>query len=135
MGIAIVIASFLAGGITSTVVFWQVLPERLKHHIDYKQRWEGAVSLLGAQGQLTDEQVRQIRGYDQQPPPSPVPGTAKPGTSTGPSAATLRTLHSMASWDRKDAEILRARKGLPPLDDLIGMASWDIKAVLNERDS
>lgn len=129
MELIIIALIFLIGIVTGGALLWQWLPQRLKHHIDYKQRWENAVTLLGNQGQLTDEQITLIRGSAQ---PAPVPESAAPRHS-GPTAATLRTLHSMASWDRKDAEIARARHGQPPLDDLEGMASWDVKDVLEAR--
>jgi hypothetical protein len=129
---------FLTGLVTGAIALWRMLPGRLKHHIDYKQRWEEAITLLGNQGQLTDEQIAKIRGEVQprEPQPDPPGGPIWPHhryASTEPSPAVLKALHNMASWDRKDAEIARARRGLPPLDDLVGMASWDAKDVLEER--
>jgi hypothetical protein len=46
MIIFIVLSSFLVGVITSLIAFWGILPSRRNIHSDYKQRWEGAVSLL-----------------------------------------------------------------------------------------
>lgn len=119
--LAILIAMFsgVAGG---ALIMWGLLPRRYKQHIDYKQRWQDAIRLLAEQGQLSEDQVRRISGNA-----SPVapPGEVQP--------ASLRTLHSLATWDRKELEISRAREGLPPVDDLKGMASWDITAVLKAR--
>ena len=50
-----------------------------------------------------------------------------------PGGYDLKMLHSMATWDRAAIEIARAKKGLPPKDDLRGMASWDIKDVMKAR--
>ena len=74
--------------IFGAVTLWLWLPKRYKHHIDYRQRWEYAVALLGVQGQLTDEQVGLIH-WERQAPPE---------TTT---AETLRMLHSMASGTGK----------------------------------
>lgn len=133
MKFIVVVIVFLIGIVTGAALLWQWLPQRLKHHIDYRQRWEDAVTLLGNQGQLTDEQITLIRG-GAQPAAQPEPAR-KPDRGGEPAvtAATLRTLHGMASWDRKDAEIARARHGQPPLDDLEGMASWDVRDVLEAR--
>lgn len=106
-------------GVTGTL---RLIPKGRTVNIDYRQRWEDAVALLG-EGQLTDEQVRKIS-----PEPSRVAVI-----HDKPTPEILRTLHSMASWDRKTIEIQRARNGLPPVDDLAGMASWDKKAVLLAR--
>lgn len=136
MEIFIIALVFLLGGITGALVLWQWLPQRLKHHIDYRQRWEDAVTLLGNQGQLTDEQVALIRGGAQPVVrPEPAAPQAEPARNSDPvvSRATLRTLHNMATWDRRETEIARARRGLPPLDDLEGMASWDVREVLKAR--
>ena len=165
--IVILAVTLGTGMVAGAIVLWLLLPGRLKHHIDYKQRWEKAVTLLGTQGQLTDEQVRQLQGpvavvqaapaddlrgvATRQPwleagsislPAAalPVSGVAVPAGGTGaapvagkPSAATLRLLHTMAPWDRRDAEIARARAGQAPLDDLWDMPTWDIRDVLEAR--
>jgi hypothetical protein len=121
--VTIAVIAFLAGALAGALLLWRLLPERLKHHVDYKQRWEDAVGLLGTQGQLTAEQIAQIT-----PDPCDVPPAASPEASL-----PAETLHRMESWDRKDLEIARARQGLPPVDDLRGMESWDKKAVLTAR--
>lgn len=136
MIILIPVIAFLAGIAMGATILWSLLSARIKHpeHIDYKQRWEDAVGLLGAQGQLTKEQVDRItvpqEVREQSLPPVHQQLPLPPNM---PSAATQRQLHSMATWDRAAIEIERARNGLPPVDDLTGMASWDKKAVLIAR--
>lgn len=115
-----IVVAILAGMVFGAVTLWLWLPKRYKHHIDYRQRWEDAVALLGMQGQLTDEQVSLI--HAERPTP--------PETTT---AETLRMLHSMASWDRKAIEVTRAENGLPPVDDLLGMSSFDKRTVMTAR--
>jgi hypothetical protein len=56
--------AFLIGAIAGMLFLWRVLPSRVKKHIDYKQRWEDAVKLLGTEGSLTQEQVQQITAPD-----------------------------------------------------------------------
>ena len=63
----------------------------------------------------------------------PAGGTGAAPVAGKPSAATLRLLHTMAPWDRRDAEIARARAGQAPLDDLWDMPTWDICDVLEAR--
>lgn len=126
MVVFLVIAAFLLGAAAGALVLWRALPSRLRQHVDYRQRWEAAVGLLGTQGRLTPEQVSQVTGRTAgKPEPAPVPGQAR--------NAVLRELHDMTSWDRKDLEIARAKQHLPPVDDLQGMASWDKAAVLKAR--
>jgi hypothetical protein len=128
MTVIIAIIAFLLGAIAGAVILWRALPARLRQHVDYRQRWEDAIGLLGNQGQLTQEQVNGLlAGTTRQAASEPVLAPAPV------QAATLRTLHAMASWDRKDLEVVRARKGLPPVDDLSGMTSWDQAAVLKAR--
>lgn len=109
-------------------------------NIDYKERWEAAVKLLGDTDRLTKEEVQQITepaarpsqpADSLQPQPSSQPIDNSPPVP--PATATLRSLHRMASWDRKDIEIERAKAGLPPVDDLFGMTSWDVRDVLKAR--
>ena len=126
MTVIIAIVAFLLGAVAGAVILWRLLPARLRQHVDYKQRWEDAIGLLGTQGQLTQEQVDALTAGER--------AATEPAATPQPAApATLKILHSMASWDRKDAEIARAKNGLPPLDDLAGMASWDQKDVLKAR--
>jgi hypothetical protein len=132
--IVILAVTLGTGMVAGAIVLWLLLPGRLKHHIDYKQRWEKAVTLLGTQGQLTDEQVRQLQGpvaVVQAAPADDLRGVAtrQPWLEAG----TLRLLHTMAPWDRRDAEIARARAGQAPLDDLWDMPTWDIRDVLEAR--
>lgn len=131
---------FLAGIAIGAAALWRLLPARTRkpEHIDYKQRWEDAVGLLGNQGQLTKEQVEQITVP--QPPQAAVkevikevPAQYSLQTEVRISSSTARTLHSMATWDRAAIEIERAKNGKPPIDDLDGMASWDKAAVLKAR--
>jgi hypothetical protein len=124
----ILIVVFLLGVLAGMVLLWKAMPHRLKRHIDYKQRWEDAVHLLGTEGNLTAEQVRQITV-----PSPPQAACATSPQAALPSLATKAALRSMASWDRKDIEITRAQRGLPPVDDLTGMATWDKKDVLEAR--
>lgn len=124
--IIFIIVAFLLGAAAGATVLWRILPARLRQHVDYRQRWEDAVSLLGTQGQLTKKQVDQLTGGS--PVPVPVKAQQQPATT-----AALQALHSMASWDRKSLEVTRAKNGLAPFDDLAGMASWDKKLVLEAR--
>jgi hypothetical protein len=41
--VTIAVIAFLAGALAGALLLWRLLPERLKHHVDYKQRWEDAV--------------------------------------------------------------------------------------------
>lgn len=132
------------GVIAGVVLMLLVLPAQRRHNIDYKERWESAVALLGDSGQLTDEQVRQITagqpaalapaGADApaaeqiSPAPAPVHRRAAPAP-----AVPHSVLATMASWDRRDLEVNRARAGLPSVDDLRGMAPWDKRDVLKAR--
>jgi len=131
MTVIVVVIAFLVGAAAGAAILWHLLPARLRQHVDYKQRWEDAIGLLGSQGQLTREQVDSLTVQAPIHPPAAEP--AFPVTPVQPSTATLRALRSMASWDRKDVEIARASRGLPPVDDLVGMATWDKKAVLKAR--
>ena len=135
VGVAVIIGVLL-GAAAGAAVLWRLLPGRLRQHVDYKQRWEDAIGLLGAQGQLTEEQVSQITAPRAAPEPAEVRQYQRAGSHSVNLQAgrdISRTLRNMASWDRKEVEITRARKGLPPVDDLVGMASWDQKAVLEAR--
>jgi hypothetical protein len=134
--IVALITSFIGGAAAMAWLLGKALKGRLKPaSVDYKDRWLQAVSLLGDEGRLTADQVREIKG---EAPPSPAPPViARPAYPVAGqvvvSAATLRMLHGMATWDRAAAEVKRAQRGLPPLDDLRGMATWDIKKVLEAR--
>ncbi len=93
-------------------------------NVDYKERWQAAVALLGETGRLTPEEVRSIQGEETL--------TQKPEKAT--LSQDMRVaLHSMKSWDRASLEITRANNKKPPLDDLVGMKSWDAEAVLKAR--
>jgi hypothetical protein len=97
-------------------------------NVDYKERWLAAVALLGEIGRLTPEEVTRISGD------KPVPETLTERVeSAKPTIETKTALRSMKSWDRCALEITRAEKGLPPLDDLVGMKSWDKEAVIEAR--
>lgn len=139
--IFLVILAWLLGVFAGVVLLWLALPSRLKRHVDYKQRWEDAVALLGTQGRLTEEQVKKITAPQPAvktlPPPAAltvrIAHQGNPEMRMPPSLETRQALRSMASWDRAELEIDRARRGLPPADDLRGMASWDVKDVLQAR--
>lgn len=94
-------------------------PARPAEHADYKERWEHAVALLGGEGRLTGEQVRRITGGEQAP--------------TVGSGVSRKQLHAMTSSDRASIEIARARKGLPPFDDLQLMTVRDKGLVWEAR--
>lgn len=83
--------------------------------IDYKQRWEEAVVLLGDIGRLTDEEVKRI--------------------TSGESFVSKEQeqFYGMYSSDRKKIAIDRARAGLPPNDNLVGMHSSDVRKVIAVR--
>jgi hypothetical protein len=140
MIILILLGVLALGMLGGAGLLWFFLPARIRkpEHIDYRQRWEDAVRLLGNQGQLTEEQVKQITVP--QPPQvavreviREVPAQYSLRTEVRVSSSTARTLHSMATWDRAAIEIERAKNGKPPVDDLDGMASWDKAAVLKAR--
>jgi hypothetical protein len=136
--IAALITGFVGGAAAMAWLLGKVFKSKLKPaNVDYKDRWLQAVSLLGDEGQLTADQVREIKGETAtQVPPAP-PAPAKPAQPAAGqvtvSATTLKLLHGMATWDRAAAEVKRAQRGLPPLDDLKGMATWDVKKVLEAR--
>ena len=109
----------ILGAAAGMLWLWYAIPSKMKTHIDYKQRWEDAVKLLETTGQLSGTQVTEITG------------TERPPLAAGP--RTQAVLRSMATWDRAALEIARAKQGLPPVDSLAGMASWDIAAVLKAQ--
>lgn len=128
--------TFLLGALAGAAVLYRVLPARLKRNVDYRERWQAAVGLLGTQGQLSAEQVKTITA------PAPVRPAVRRQVQSGGDGSiqiqaggdvTLSALYHMASWDRADVEIERARQGLPPVDDLYGMATWDAAAVIKAR--
>lgn len=120
--------AFLAGLLAGAVLAVRV---RRARRVDYRERWLQAVTLLGDEGRLTDEQVASLRGSVEA---APVAQESAPvAQPAGPSAQTLRMLHGMYSDDRRKAEVTRAQKGLPPLDDLKGMYSDDIRKVMQAR--
>lgn len=132
--------SFGLGTASGAYVLYRILPQRLRQHADYRERWQAAVRLLGAEGRLTGEQVAEILAPAAgQPSPGPVqPASSLPrpaASARGKAAAgtSLQVLHGMFSKDRRDLEIERARNGLPPLDDLAGMFSSDIREVMKAR--
>lgn len=127
MIIVVFVIAFLLGAAAGAVLLWRLLPARFRQHVDYKERWEAAIGLLGTQGQLTAGQFSMLMGG------IPVKPASSPESPLVAAAATLRAIHEMASWDRRDLEISRAKRGLPPVDDLADMASWDQKAVLAAR--
>jgi hypothetical protein len=104
--------------------------------VDYRERWLQAVSLLGEEGRLTDEQVTQITGTDEQVAQiagaTATPPAAPPARAIA-APASQAVLRRMESWDRRDLEVTRAKRGLPPADDLAGMESWDQRDVLQAR--
>ena len=138
--ILVALITFACGMLSGALLLWSLLPARARkpEHVDYRQRWEDAVGLLGNQGQLTKEQVEQITVPQPQQVAvreviKEVPAQYSLQTEVRVSSSTARTLHSMATWDRAAIEIERARNGKPPVDDLDGMASWDKAAVLKAR--
>lgn len=88
---------------------------------DYKERWLAAVELLGTEGSLSEDQVRQLTA----------------DTPSGSVAAEIVThpLQEMPGFssDRRKVEIARAKAGLPPQDNLEGMFSSDIRKVHEAR--
>ncbi len=61
------VLGLVAGGATGAIaVLWQlrsrITAASQPQHIDYKERWIAAVSLLGTEGSLTDDQVKTITG-------------------------------------------------------------------------
>jgi len=89
----------------------------------YERRWQSAVELLGAEGALSPEQIKEITA------PTPIVQVLPPAVAEDGSYS-LSLLHSMYSEDRRDLEVERAKNGLPRVDDLEGMFSEDVSAVL-----
>jgi hypothetical protein len=123
--IEVLLAGLLAGGLagagTTTAIAYRALRRR-PAHVDYQERWLQAVSLLGQEGRLTDEQVASLSGD----------GVTAPPVAATP-ADDQALLDAMSSWDRRQLAVRRARSGLPPLDSLRGMESWDQRVVLEAR--
>jgi hypothetical protein len=86
----------------------------------YRKRWLDALELMKSEGQISDAQLKEITKAAEPPAPK-LNDKGRP------------IYRSMASWDRRDLEIERARAGLEPEDDLRGMASWDIRDVQEAR--
>ncbi len=89
---------------------------------EYYKLWSEAVSLLGINGQLTQEQVARIM------PVMPEKQRATP-VSASPQLSKMDGFSS----DRRKIEIMRAKKGLPPADNLEGMFSSDVRKVHKAR--
>lgn len=86
-------------------------------NLDYKERWLAAVSLLGSEGALSDEQIQQITA-----------GASGGAAAVSTDRPLLRKGPGFSS-DRADIEVARAKAGLPPQDNLKGMFSSDIRRV------
>jgi hypothetical protein len=115
-----IICALLVGAVVGSVVM-------KRRMIDYKGRWKEALALLEEEkkataqleeGLLTSEQIEQRKQERYEAENRQV---------------IQRRLHGMFSEDRAELEIQRAKKSLPPLDDLDGMFSEDIAAVMKAR--
>jgi len=108
---------FLFGLFVGIALFIRVawISRHRKHQDEqqYKLAWEAATEALVAGGQLTDEQVAKLRPK----------GGADSHLPRGVGFSS----------DRRDVEIARAEKGLPPADNLEGMFSSDVSDVLQAR--
>jgi len=112
---------FLLGGSICSVgvLLWERAVRAKKKRLDeqeYKSLWSEAVTLLGTNGQLTDEQISKIT-----PKRNPKPVAERLPRGKG------------FSIDRREVEIARAQQGLPPADNLEGMFSDDVRAVMLAR--
>lgn len=116
-----------------------------RRSVDYKKRWTESIKViegLTAEGSLPRRSrperhraIAEARAVSTRPKPPP---SKTPIADLVDRSEQMSIIHKMASWDRRDLEIARARKGLPRVDDLKGMAGWDVKSVLvahaqNER--
>jgi hypothetical protein len=120
------VVGLIVGGTAGVAGTWFALKNTVERalaakNVDYKDRWQEAVKLLGSEGNLTDEQVQRITGEEAL--------HLEPGAAEN----LRRQFQDMYSEDRRDAEIARAEAGLPPLDDLSGMYSEDIRDVMKAR--
>ena len=105
-------------GVVLTALFallWQKRKSGTRSNgYDYKQLWKNAVILLGDQDRLTQAQIKSIT-------PSEEIRRQRPKRQPG------------NSWDRAAVEVARAKKSLPPRDNLKEMRSQDRREVLEAR--
>jgi hypothetical protein len=122
----VIFLGFIIGAICAAIVTWVVaryiFEQAANKQIDeYKQRWLSAVKLMQQEGQLTDKQVAKL-----------LPAAPKQ-TSVKERSDRQKMLDEMFSEDRAELAVERAKKGLPPEDDLKGMYSEDIVEVEKAR--
>ena len=131
--LAVVLGSIL-GFFLTRVIKSRTSRQPLEQNVDYKELWEEVLLLLGRADKLTPEQIQEITEARQSIEAGRLGDTNHvPAGCTVTSSATQETLNGMQSYERRNLEVKRAKKGLPPQDDLNGMLSWHISDVLDAR--
>lgn len=147
LGFFLLVLGLIVGTFGGWTICKSLIGEVAKEEIEeYKRRWLDAVNLLGAEGQLTEEQIESITAPKKK---IVVEGPKKPklpadvtsgdmlaslrqrqderGSDLEPDphdGMTMREIHKMSNYYRHEIELRRLKAGLPPRDDLKGMSSY-----------
>src|SRR5271170_3360035 len=97
MTIFVLCLAFVLGMFVGAFSLWHGLPERVKDHIDYKERWQKAVDLLAEGNQLTEEQVKSLSV------PAKLP----------PEIHIMKETLTREAWDRREKEAKAVVSGSP----------------------